>query len=49
MKGELKKLTEACGKLNERRSINEQARFEIEEQVRFEIEDFLFRHKDARP
>src|ERR1700730_18477938 len=43
--GELKKLTQACapfeppGRLNERRSINEQ--------VRFEIEDFLARHQDS--
>jgi hypothetical protein len=43
--GELSKLTQACvsfkppGELNERRS--------IEEQVRFEIEDFLARHQDS--
>jgi Novel STAND NTPase 1 len=45
MKGELKKLTQACvsfkppGELNKPRS--------IEEQIRFEIEDFLARHQDS--
>jgi hypothetical protein len=45
MTGELNKLTQACvpfeppGRLNERRS--------IKDQIRFEIEDFLDRHRDS--